>query len=87
MDPVLVRSVRALLAALGPKYYVTDGYRTREQQEELYRRKPRFAAKPGTSQHEFGRAVDLQPHDFDPRILSKFGLRAIAGEPWHLQRI
>jgi hypothetical protein len=39
---------------------ITDALRTRAQQEDLFRRKPGLAAKPGTSPHEFGMAYDLK---------------------------
>jgi hypothetical protein len=38
---------------------VTDGHRTLGEQQQLRRLKPRFAARPGTSEHGWGLAVDL----------------------------
>ena len=38
---------------------ITDSYRSRHSQEELYEVKPRLAAVPGTSNHGWGLAVDL----------------------------
>lgn len=38
---------------------ITDSYRSLEVQQELIKRKPTLAAKPGTSNHGLGIAVDL----------------------------
>jgi len=46
-------------AVFGQPICVTDSYRTYEQQVELYARKPNLAARPGTSNHGWGTAVDL----------------------------
>ena len=36
-----------------------DGYRTLGEQQQLRRTKPRFAARPGSSEHGWGLAIDL----------------------------
>ena len=46
-------------AALGEPICLTDGYRTLGQQQQLRRSKPRLAARPGSSEHGWGLAVDL----------------------------
>ena len=46
-------------AAFGRPLSVTDGYRTLAGQVTLRRSKPTLAAKPGTSNHGWGIAVDL----------------------------
>jgi len=46
-------------AAFGEPICLTNGYRTLEQQQQLRRSKPRFAARPGSSEHGWGLAVDL----------------------------
>lgn len=46
-------------AEMGSPLCVTDTYRSRTGQEELYRTKPGLAAVPGTSNHGWGVAVDL----------------------------
>jgi hypothetical protein len=43
----------------GAPLCVTDSYRSYSEQVALYRRKPRLAATPGTSNHGWGIAVDL----------------------------
>ena len=43
----------------GRSICVTDGYRTLGEQQQLRRSKPRLSARPGTSEHGWGLAVDL----------------------------
>lgn len=77
----------------GVSFGVTDSYRSFDQQIDVARRKGLYsqgglAAQPGTSQHGWGLAVDL---DLDPR--AQTWMRANAGrfgfvedtprEPWH----
>lgn len=45
--------------AFGEPICVTDGYRPLAEQQQLRRTKPRFAARPGYSEHGWGLAVDL----------------------------
>lgn len=70
----------------------TDSFRTREEQANLYKRKPNLAAKPGHSRHELGDALDvdtsqvpkleglglIEKHGLTRPVLSK-------GETWHLE--
>lgn len=49
----------AYQTALGEPICVTDGYRPLAEQQQLRRTKPRFAARPGFSEHGWGLAVDL----------------------------
>jgi hypothetical protein len=46
-------------ATRGGPLCVTDSYRSYSEQVDLYRRKPGLAAVPGTSEHGWGKAVDL----------------------------
>lgn len=39
---------------------LTDSYRSYDAQVDVKRRKPRLAAKPGTSNHGWGRAIDVR---------------------------
>jgi hypothetical protein len=50
---------KAYAAQFGSPICVTDSYRTYSQQQQLYAEKPGYAAKPGTSNHGWGLAVDL----------------------------
>jgi phage-related minor tail protein len=60
VDPSFAAKVRALIEAVGdPGARMTSGFRTREKQQELYDQYgPGRAARPGSSQHEHGTAMD-----------------------------
>ena len=49
----------AYSAHFGERLCVTDSYRSLSGQQALARRKPGLAARPGTSEHGYGLAVDL----------------------------
>lgn len=53
------RLAAAYQADLGRPLCVTDGYRTLGEQRALRRTKPGLAARPGTSEHGWGLALDL----------------------------
>lgn len=54
-----VRLAAAYEVGVGETICLTDGYRTLGEQQQLRRTKPRFAARPGYSEHGWGLAVDL----------------------------
>lgn len=54
-----VRLASAYESDFGTAICVTDGYRTLAEQRVLRRSKPRFAARPGSSEHGWGSAVDF----------------------------
>jgi D-alanyl-D-alanine carboxypeptidase len=54
-----VRLANAYEAHFGKPICLTDGYRTLAEQRAVRRAKPRLAARPGTSEHGWGLAVDL----------------------------
>lgn len=54
-----VRLANAYEAHFGTQICLTDGYRTLAEQKAVRRAKPRLAARPGTSEHGWGLAVDL----------------------------
>jgi len=71
---------------------ITDSYRTYAAQVDVARRKGLYsqgglAARPGTSNHGWGRAVDLKLDAKSSRWLQQnagmYGFRTIAREPWH----
>ena len=72
---------------------LTSGFRTREEQEDLYRRKPHLAAKPGHSKHEIGEAFDLgfaspATKAWVHENAGRYGLGfPVKGEDWHLEPI
>ena len=68
LDPDFRADVEALLEGSPFTWYVTHGFRSLDEQRDLYRKflagGPR-AAPPGKSAHNFGLAVDVVP-DADP---------------------
>lgn len=71
---------------------ITDSYRTYDAQVRVAREKGLYsqgglAAYPGTSNHGWGRAVDLKLDARSSRWLQenagRFGFRTIGREPWH----
>lgn len=54
-----VRLAAAYEKAFDTPICLTDGYRTLGEQQQLRRTKPKFAARPGYSEHGWGLAVDL----------------------------
>ena len=54
-----VRLATAYQKGVGESICLTDGYRTLAEQQQLRRIKPRLAARPGSSEHGWGLAVDL----------------------------
>lgn len=93
-------TVQANLRAMADEYEKTtgkplklnEGFRTYEEQQALYN-DPRYkAAKPGTSLHEFGYAVDIKPEqaiELDKAgLLEKYGFyRPMAHDPKEVQHI
>lgn len=96
VDPVL-RDTFAVMAKnfyeqTGEPLNVTDSFRSREEQADLYKKKPNLASPPGKSRHEMGMALDLDPmqvpkleelglldtHGFVRPALNK-------GETWHIE--
>lgn len=76
----------------GRKPLITSAYRTRQDQTRIAgQSKKGMAAKPGTSKHEWGLAVDVNTADVDPSMIAGFGLsrpllNLKAGkEPWHIE--
>ena len=78
--------------ATGKQIGINSGYRDIKAQAELYRKSggDGSAAKPGSSMHNFGLAVDIDSKQIDEMeklgLLAKYGLtRPIRGETWHLE--
>ncbi|HEU0035070.1 MAG TPA: M15 family metallopeptidase [Kofleriaceae bacterium] len=85
-------AMRAAAAEDGIDIVIWSGFRTNERQAELYRAYREGygnpAAKPGYSNHQLGRALDLMLRgDVYPWLVAnapRFGFRAtVKGEPWH----
>jgi zinc D-Ala-D-Ala carboxypeptidase len=90
-------AMRAAAADRGIDLWIHSGFRTRGQQAELYRAWKRGrgnkAARPGHSNHQSGRALDIAVSS--PGALawlshnaSRFGFkRTVRGEPWHWEYV
>lgn len=101
LDPTLASSLQALIAESGGGIYITSGFRTRAQQEALWQKAlakygdpeiaDNWAARPGSSHHESGFAVDLgfrnaQAREWAHQNAARFGLRfPMSHEPWHIE--
>lgn len=101
LDPGFASALRQLIADAPGKITITSGFRSRAEQEALYKKKPKLAAKPGHSKHEKGMAADLDYHE-DPEVEAwvhrnayRYGLRfpmltkkpGKKYEPWHVEPI
>lgn len=96
LQPNIVDRVSTLaqeyFQATGEPLKITDAYRTYEQQADVRRRKPTLALPAGTSQHEKGLAIDIDPRQADflakNGMLQKYGFTQPAlskGENYHLE--
>lgn len=91
MQNTLVQMGQDYFDATGKKINFNSAYRSIEEQEKLYRSKPPgMAAKPGSSLHNFGMAVDIPSstaNELDKLgLLDKYGFtRPIPNEKWHIQ--
>lgn len=90
--------MKAAAEADGVYWTNTDSYRTYDQQVQLKKEKPKLAAKPGTSEHGWGEALDLATPDMSAGVgkgsaqykwlkanASKYGFYTLTSknEPWH----
>ena len=75
LDPRLVGAIAAAEVLLGEPVPIVSGFRSRAAQEALWARRdsnPYPVARPGTSQHERGLAIDVPP-GFAPRLAGVAG--------------
>jgi D-alanyl-D-alanine carboxypeptidase len=97
LDATLLGKLGQLGEQLGTKVDIKSGFRSRGEQEVLYKRylagNGNLAAKPGTSDHEHGDAADASVHGVSlakdaraKRIAADLGLVfPVKGEPWHVE--
>ncbi|HYF46243.1 MAG TPA: M15 family metallopeptidase, partial [Acidimicrobiales bacterium] len=72
LQPAMVAAIRRAEALLGRTIPITSGWRSRADQERLWANRasnPYPVARPGTSRHEVGLAVDV-PRSFVPLLRS-----------------
>jgi hypothetical protein len=99
LDPRLGAAVATLVAASGGAVGIGSGFRDHAEQQRLWdealarygdpETADNYVARPGTSMHEKGLAVDLSG-DLDEavRIIQQLGLplyRPMSYEPWHFE--
>ena len=93
LDKKFLEQLSAFNAAAGGRYSVLSGYRSIAHQQQLYNRylagNGPVAAKPGSSQHNFGLAADLAPsnaRDVHAGLAKQFGLVfTVPSESWHIE--
>lgn len=91
MRSLLLGMIQEYGEATGKTVTITSGFRSMQEQAELYRTKPKGkAAKPGASMHEFGLAVDINSTDVDEMeklgLMRKYGFtRPVGEETWHVE--
>ncbi len=94
LDSSIAGNFDAMVAAAkkdGVNLTITSANRSRAEQEKLYAAykagKGNLAAKPGTSNHEKGQAIDFgnTPGAWNwlAKNAEKFGFKNLKGEPWH----
>jgi hypothetical protein len=90
-QPPLANALLQLAKASGEPISFNSGFRTRAEQEAAYadyQAGGALAAVPGTSNHEFGRAADVNLTDKQRELLSQFGLGLpVPGEDWHVELV
>lgn len=98
VNPQLVAAFNAMVAASPYALGISSGFRSRAEQQRLYdaylRGEGNLAAKPGSSNHESGFAIDIDYPD-DNRAAAAAWVRAnaarfglvlpVRGEDWHLE--
>lgn len=99
LHPTLATVVERLLRAAGGQVHLVSGYRSGDEQRALWKdaldryrdpeRADDWVARPGTSAHERGLAVDLGGDlELAVRLIARLGLplhRPLAHEPWHFE--
>lgn len=94
IDASIADNFDAMVAAAkkdGVDLQISSGFRSRQEQEVLYQKylngTGNLAAKPGTSNHESGLAIDFRdtPGAFAwlKKNSTRFGLKNLPSEPWH----
>ena len=75
----------------GVDLHISSSFRSREEQEKLYQSylngTGNLAAKPGSSNHESGLAIDFKntsgAYDWLKKNAGRYGLKNLPSEPWH----
>ena len=94
IDASIAKNFDKMVAAAkkdGVSLQISSGLRTRAEQEKLYAAYKNgtgnLAAKPGTSNHESGLAIDFKntpgAYSWLAKNAEKYGLKNLPSEPWH----
>jgi hypothetical protein len=88
----LARALVGLAKASGDPISVNSGFRSTEEQAELYAAYQagtgNLAAPPGSSNHEGGKAADVELTDEQRSLAPQFGLGfPVPGEDWHIELV
>ena len=92
-NPTFLQKLREWAAATSRTFYMTGNGGARSAADQvrawnLYQAgKGPLAARPGTSAHEKGQAIDVNPHPnaSEVALMRQFGLGlTVKGEPWHI---
>ena len=93
-DADVLRKAETLAREFGRNFYITSGLRTHTEQLRLWNNRannPFPVARPGTSHHEIGRALDVlvdgRPiqHVVPAALIRKHGLFPLAGDAAHVE--
>ena len=94
LNPTMLKNFKGMVeeygTLTGKRVQVNAGFRSYDEQKALYDKDPTKAARPGTSLHEYGLAIDINSKDADELdqlgLMKKYGFtRPVGGEPWHLE--
>lgn len=90
LNPTFLSRMRQWVASVGQPFHITSGYRDVGRQAQLYQAylagRGNLAAKPGSSMHNFGLAID--GNRWGSKNPGAFGLvYRVRGEPWHVEPI
>ena len=89
VDELLVQKLEIIRTGYNTPLKITSGYRTHEEQQKLWNANPnpKMVARPGTSNHEKGNAIDFADtsgaYDWLKKNAGKFGFKNYPPEPWH----
>jgi hypothetical protein len=91
-NPEILRRAQALAQSRGEVWNVTSGGRTYQEQAQLYAHPEGYpVARPGTSRHETGRALDVTINGrpiqsvISASVLRGAGLSPLAGDAVHVE--
>jgi hypothetical protein len=94
MNPTMLKQFLGMVEEYGQltgkTVHLESAFRSFEDQARLYRKDPKKAAKPGSSLHEVGLAMDITSTTLNAMeklgLMRKYGFtRPVGGEAWHVE--